>query len=133
MNSIVLVGRLGQDPEVKSTTGGTQVANFSLATKDGYGDKQKTNWHNIVVFGKGVGPISTYLKKGSLASVTGHVEYRSWDDKTTGEKKYRTEIISDRVEFLSSNSDTPSTNRATSSNSQADGYSDEITDDDIPF
>lgn len=125
MNSIVLVGRLGQDPEVKSTTGGTQVANFSLATKDGYGDKQKTNWHNVVVFGKAAAPVSTYLKKGSLASVTGHVEYRSWDDKTSGEKKYRTEIIADRVEFLSSQ-------EGGGSKSQADGYSQE-TDDDMGF
>lgn len=102
MNKIVLVGHLGKDPEMRSTQSGTNVTSFSLATNDGYGDNKKTNWHNIVVFGKTAESVATYLNKGSLAAVVGSVQYRSWDKKD-GTKGYSTEVLADSVEFLDGN------------------------------
>lgn len=101
MNKVQLVGRLGQDPEVKASAIGTQIATFSLATNDGFGEKRTTNWHHVVVFGKAVNSVATYLKKGSLAGIDGRIQYRSWDKKD-GDKGYATEIVADHVEFLSS-------------------------------
>lgn len=124
MNKIVLVGHLGKDPEMRSTQSGTNVTSFSLATNDGYGDNKKTNWHNIVVFGKTAESVATYLSKGSLAAVVGSVQYRSWEKKDGSGKAYATEVLADSVEFLDGNKSNSNSN---------DSSSEEITDDDIPF
>ena len=97
VNKVILVGRLGKDPEVRYTQGGKAVANFSLATdesyKDNQGEKQKkTEWHNIVVWGNSVEAfVQKYLHKGDMVYVEGKLQTRSWDDKD-GNKKYTTEI-----------------------------------------
>ena len=97
VNKVILVGRLGKDPEVRFTSGGKAVANFSLATdesyKDAQGEKQKkTEWHNIVVWGNSVEAfVQKYLHKGDMVYVEGKLQTRSWEDKE-GNKKYTTEI-----------------------------------------
>lgn len=105
VNKVILIGRLGKDPEVKYTKGDASrgiepkaVANFSIATdesyKDSSGEKQKkTEWHNIVVWGKSVEAfVQKYLHCGDMVYVEGKLQTRSWDDKQTGVKKYTTEI-----------------------------------------
>lgn len=124
MNKIVLIGRLGKDPESKSTSSGTHITNFSIATDDGYGDNKKTNWHNIVAFGKTADAVTSYLGKGSLVGVTGSIQYRTWDKKDGG-KGYMTKVIADQIEFL----DTKQSNN--NEFNQDSGVSD--NNDDFPF
>ena len=104
LNKAILIGNLTRDPEQKSLPNGTAVTNFSLATnrvyKDANGAKQEqVEYHNIVVFGRQAETSAQYLKKGQGVMIEGRISTRSWDDKTTGEKKYRTEIIAESVQF----------------------------------
>jgi single-strand DNA-binding protein len=104
INKAILYGNLTRDPELKSLPSGIAVCQFSLATnrvwKDKNGAKQEsTDYHNIVVFGRQAETVNQYLKKGAGAYVEGRIQTRSWDDKTSGEKKYRTEIVADRIQF----------------------------------
>lgn len=104
LNKIFLFGNLTRDPEMKSLPNGTAVTQFSIATnriyKDAQGQKQEqAEYHNIVVFGRQAETSAQYLKKGQGVMIEGRVQTRSWDDKTTGEKKYRTEIVADAVQF----------------------------------
>ncbi len=105
VNKVILVGRLGRDPETRFTGGGTAVANFSLATDESYkdksGEKQKrTEWHKVVVWGKLAEIVQKYVGKGTLLYVEGKLQTRSWDDKKGGEKKYTTEIVADVARIL---------------------------------
>lgn len=115
LNKVILLGRLGRDPETKALQGGV-LCNFSVATSETFkgrdGEKQeKTEWHNIVAFGKLAEICAQHLQKGSQVLVEGKLQTRSWED-TEGRKHYRTEIVANRVEFLSSRSaeTTPSFN-----------------------
>ena len=90
VNKVILLGHVGKDPEIRSTTGGTLVANLSLATSERYKDQEeRTEWHNLVVFSRGAEIIRDYVRKGSRLYVEGKIQTRSWDDKNSGEKKYR--------------------------------------------
>ena len=110
INKVILVGRLGKDPEIRSTPSGTSVARFSLATDERFTDKsgekqERTEWHNIVAWGK-LGEIcGQYLRKGRLVYIDGSIRTDSWDDKETGQKKYRTEIIAQNMKMLERKSD----------------------------
>jgi len=111
INKAILVGRLGKDPEMKYTPSGTAVASFSIATnysiKDGDGNYvDKTDWHNIVVFGRRAEFAGEYLSKGRLVYIEGRIQTRSWEDKD-GNKRYITEIISSDVQLLGSKGDSP--------------------------
>ena len=104
LNKAIIIGNLTRDPEVKSLPNGTAVVNFSVATnrvwKDRDGKKQEaTEYHNVVVFGPQAESSGRYLKKGQSVLVEGRLQTRSWDDKNSGEKKYRTEIVADTVQF----------------------------------
>ncbi|MEI6480260.1 MAG: single-stranded DNA-binding protein [bacterium] len=104
LNKAFLYGNLTRDPEIKALPGGTQVASFGIATnrtfKDKNGTRQdQTEYHNIVAFGKTAETIGQYMKKGKPIFVEGRIQTRSWDDKGTGEKKYRTEIVVDNFQF----------------------------------
>ncbi|MEI6810553.1 MAG: single-stranded DNA-binding protein [Candidatus Nomurabacteria bacterium] len=104
LNKVFVYGNLTRDPEQKSLPNGTAVTNFSLATnriyKDAAGAKQEqVEYHNIVVFGRQAETSAQYLKKGQGVMIEGRIQTRSWDDKVSGEKKYRTEIIADSVQF----------------------------------
>ncbi len=103
LNKAIIIGNLTRDPEAKSLPSGTKVTSFSLATnsvwKDKTGAKQEdTQYHNIVVFGSQAETVAQYLKKGQSAMVEGRIQTRSWDSQD-GSKKYRTEIVADRVQF----------------------------------
>lgn len=106
INKVILVGNLGRDPEVRSTPAGQPVANFTLATnrkwKDKNGQRQEqTEWHQIVCFGRQAEIAGQYLTKGKQIYVEGRLQTRSWDDKQTGEKRYRTEVICENFQMLS--------------------------------
>ena len=105
INKVILVGNLGKDPEVRSTPGGQRVANFSLATSRAWtsqdGQKQeKTEWHSIVAWGKLADICERYLTKGKQIYVEGRLETRSWQDKESGQTKYRTEVICETMQML---------------------------------
>lgn len=103
LNKALIFGNLTRDPEVRAMPSGMNVCSFSIATnrtfKDRDGKKQEqTDFHNIVVFGRQADIVSQYLKKGSSAMIEGRIQTRSWEGKD-GEKKYRTEIVAERVQF----------------------------------
>jgi single-strand DNA-binding protein len=98
VNKVILIGNLGKDPEVKYAPSGMAVARFTLATNDRYKDKEgnwqdKTEWHNLVAFQRTAEIVGEYLKKGRSVYIEGKLQTSSWDDKESGQKKYRTEII----------------------------------------
>ena len=104
LNKAIVIGNLTRDPELKSLPSGIKVCSFSLATnrvwKDKSGVRQEAaDYHNVVVFGRQAETVAQYMKKGSSILVEGRMQTRSWEDKTSGEKKYRTEIIADRTQF----------------------------------
>ncbi len=149
LNRAIIIGNLTRDPELKALPSGIKVCSFSLATnrvwKDKNGAKQESvDYHNIVVFGRQAETAGQYLKKGSSALVEGRMQTRSWDGQD-GQKKYRTEIVADRVQFgnRSSGSSSQSATKGDSSasdNVPKDAPSDtidypeeEINPDDIPF
>ncbi|MFH1608406.1 MAG: single-stranded DNA-binding protein [Patescibacteria group bacterium] len=104
LNKAIIIGNLVRDPELRSLPSGIKVCSFSLATnrvwKDKNGAKQEAaDYHNIVVFGRQAETVAQYMKKGSSMLVEGRMQTRSWDDKETGQKKYRTEVVADRTQF----------------------------------
>jgi len=104
LNKAILIGNLTRDPELRSLPSGIKVCSFSIATnrvwKDKSGVRQESaDYHNVVVFGRQAETVAQYMKKGSSILVEGRMQTRSWDDKTSGEKKYRTEVIADRTQF----------------------------------
>jgi single-strand DNA-binding protein len=104
MNRALLIGRLGQDPEVRYTEGGKAVGNFTVATNERWTDKggqkqERVEWHRIVVWDKQAELCGEYLSKGRQVAVEGRIQTREWKDKE-GVTKYTTEIVADRVEFL---------------------------------
>ncbi|OHA15243.1 MAG: single-stranded DNA-binding protein [Candidatus Taylorbacteria bacterium RIFCSPLOWO2_02_FULL_43_11] len=103
INKAILYGNLTRDPEIRALPSGIQVASFGIATNRVYKDKngakqESTDFHNIVVFGRQAETAAQYLKKGQGVFIEGRIQTRSWDDKD-GQKKYRTEIVADRVQF----------------------------------
>lgn len=149
VNKAILLGHVGKDPEIRSTNGGSLVASFSLATmdrqKDGQGNWQdKTEWHNLVAFNRTAEIVRDYVKKGDKLYIEGKIQTRSWEDRETGQKKYRTEIFVLDVNFASGRPEQqngngngysrPSAIYATAGKASQEDYADQgITDDDIPF
>jgi single-strand DNA-binding protein len=109
LNKVLLIGRLGRDPEERTTISGTRVSTFSLATDSFHGPNadKTTEWHRIVAYGKTAELCSQYLRKGKLVFIEGSLQTRSWE-KPPGEKHYMTEIISARIQFLDSSKTKPS-------------------------
>jgi len=152
VNKVILVGRLGRDPETRYTGGGQAVANFSVATdetyKDKAGDRQKrTEWHKIVVWGKQAEIAQQYLKKGSLIFIEGRMQSREWQDKE-GQKRTSFEIVANNFRMLGGRGDGGG-GGATGGGSRAEEHDQsapaedfgggggatgpEISDEDIPF
>ena len=107
VNKVILVGNLGRDPEMRSTPSGQTLAKFSLATtrkwRDRDGNRQEqTEWHNIVVWGRQAEIAGQYLTKGRQIYLEGRLQTDSWEDKTHGDKRYRTEIVCDNFQMLGS-------------------------------
>ena len=112
LNKVMLIGRITQDPEVRTTPSGTAVANFSIATNLTWVDKQgqkqdKAEFHNIVAWRRLAEICGQYLRKGSKIYLEGRLETRSWEDQS-GVRKYRTEVIADNMIMLDRKSDSPS-------------------------
>jgi single-strand DNA-binding protein len=139
VNKVILIGNLGRDPEVRSTPSGQPVATFSLATsrrwKDQSGARQEeTEWHTVVCWGRQAEIAGQYLTKGKQVYVEGRLQTRSWDDKQSGEKKYRTEVICQNFQMLGGRGgyETGSPGSGPSQGPSAD-YPAQPEDDDIPF
>jgi single-strand DNA-binding protein len=149
LNKAIVIGNLTRDPELRSLPSGIKVCTFSLATnrvwKDKNGARQESaDYHNVVVFGRQAETVVQYMKKGSSILVEGRMQTRSWDDKTSGEKKYRTEIVADRTQFGPKGGSSGSAGGTTSVGSKAPAaeggeadaieYPEEdINPEDIPF
>jgi single-strand DNA-binding protein len=157
VNKVILVGRLGRDPETRYTGGGQAVANFSVATDESYKDKngerqKRTEWHKIVVWGKQAEIAQQYLKKGSLIFIEGRIQSREWQDKE-GQKRTSFEIVANNFRMLGGRAEGAAAGGGASARSgggddfdshaaPADdsyggsahaGASPEISDEDIPF
>jgi single-strand DNA-binding protein len=158
VNKVMLLGNVGKDPEIRSTAGGVIIASFGLATADRQKDQtgnwvDKTEWHNLVAFNRTAEIVRDYVKKGTQLFIEGKIQTRSWDDKESGQKKNRTEILVNELSLLggkpggsgsyegaaSTSSSSSRSGSSSSSNDQrqptsAPDYGDHgITDDDIPF
>ena len=139
VNKVILLGRVGADPEVKFMPSGTAVLNLSLATNRKFKNQEsgnyedKTEWHRVVFFNKSAETIGQYVKKGQQLYVEGRLQTRKWQDKD-GVEKYSTDIISDNFTFIGSKSDTTSTeSQSSKSNDSFDQSPSSQQDDDIPF
>ncbi|HKE31361.1 MAG TPA: single-stranded DNA-binding protein [Candidatus Angelobacter sp.] len=151
VNKVILIGNLGKDPEIKYTPSGVPVAKFSLATNERYKDKSgewqdRTEWHNIVAWQRLAEIVGEYVKKGSKIYIEGRLQTSSWEDKQSGEKKYRTEIVANDLVLLSGRSESEGEPRSRSAVAagasgmdqrpqQSEEFHQEtgITDEDIPF
>jgi single-strand DNA-binding protein len=105
VNKVILIGNLGKDPEVKYTPSGTPVAKITLATNERFKDKSgewqdRTEWHNVVLWQRLAEIAGEYLKKGGKVYIEGRLQTRSWDDKTSGQKKYMTEVVANDLVLL---------------------------------
>jgi single-strand DNA-binding protein len=154
VNKVFLLGRLGKDPEMRATAGGMNIASFTVATSDRVKGQDgqwadKTEWHNCVAFQRTAEIVRDYCKKGKEVFIEGKIQTRSWDDKESGQKKYRTEILVNELSLLgggggpseggseSRSSGYSKSNTASYGQTQpasTPDYGDAgITDDDIPF
>ena len=149
VNKVILLGNVGKDPEIRSTPGGMTVASFSLATAERAKDQagnwaDKTEWHNLVAFQRTAEIVRDYVKKGSQLYIEGKIQTRSWDDKESGQKKYRTEILVNELTLLGGAPGGSSKRLRRLRQEQhpappapsapANDYADQgITDEDIPF
>jgi len=151
VNKVILIGNLGKDPEIKYTPSGVPVAKFSLATNERYKDKSgewqdRTEWHNIIAWQRLAEIVGEYVKKGSKVYIEGRLQTSSWEDKQSGEKKYRTEIVAHDLVLLSGRSESEGESRSRSAVAagasgmdqrpqQSEEFHQEtgITDEDIPF
>ena len=109
VNKVILIGRLGKDPDMRYTPSGTAVANFSLATNSSFKDsdgnwQDKTEWHNIVTFGRTAEIAGEYLKKGKLVYIDGRLQTSSWEDQN-GQKRYKTEVVASELQLIGSRGD----------------------------
>ena len=141
INKVIIVGNLGQDPEIKYTAGGAAVTTLSIATSDSWKDKdsgidqERTDWHKVVLWRRLAEIAGEYLKKGSKVYIEGQLQTRKWEQE--GQTRYTTEIIARDMQFLDSrgSSNTSSTQKSSEMNDQsaADVPDSAIDDDDIPF
>jgi len=152
LNKVMLIGRLGQDPEIRYTQSGSAVANVNIATNDYWTDKkgekqERTEWHSLVLWGKLADLAQSYLKKGSQVYVEGRIQTRDWEDDQA-QKHYKTEVVVTTMQFLDTkisenniSTEYPSTPEKQPSPPENDGFkntneekhSDDYIKDDIPF
>jgi len=147
VNKVILIGNLGADPELRYTNTGTAVANFRIATNEVWTDKngerqERTEWHQIVVWGKQGENCGKYLKKGRPVFVEGRLQTRSWEDQS-GNKRYTTEVVAQAVQFLGGRSEGSGDDAGWESRGSQSNFSDEspdvtvpsssTSDDDLPF
>ena len=151
INKVILIGNLGRDPEVRYTPNGLAVANLTLATSESWKDKQsgeaveRTEWHRIVMYQRLAEIAGEYLRKGSKVYVEGRLQTRKWQDKTTGQDRYATEIVANEMQMLDSKGagggQASQNDQAASTKSNSNSSSPEMPqgepmdnfEDDIPF
>ncbi len=157
VNKVTLLGHVGKEPEIRTTPGGMNVASFSIATNDRFKDKDgnwqdRTEWHNVVAFQRTAEIVRDYVKKGNQLYIEGKLQTRSWDDKESGQKKYRTEILVNELVLIGGRSGgdegsgsgytRKSSGGSSSSSGSSSNYDQRapddlptapITDDDVPF
>ena len=141
INKVILVGNLGQDPEIKYTAGGAAVTTLSIATSDSWKDKdsgmdqERTEWHRVVLWRRLAEIAGEYLKKGSKVYIEGQLQTRKWEQE--GQTRYTTEIIAKDMQFLDSRGSAKPSNQEepglSSDQSTPDVVDSSIDDDDIPF
>lgn len=131
MNNWTGIGRLTKDPEVRYTTDQMAIARFSVAIDDGYGEKKKTNFIPIVVFGKQAENCERFLAKGKLVGIEGKIQTGSYENNE-GKKVYTTDVIANRVQFLDFGNKTQENANQSGSDAIPEGFS-AIDDEDIPF
>lgn len=140
VNKVILVGRLGSDPELRYTNNGNPVATISLATSEKWKDKEgqsqeKTEWHRVVLWSKLAELAGQYLSKGRQVYIEGKIQTRKWEDKD-GQTRYTTEVVGNQMQFLGSQSDAAPSNNAGSDLPPDLGPAPDMntgTEDDIPF
>lgn len=144
INKVILVGNLGNDPDVRYTASGAAVSNISVATTESWKDREsgeqqeKTEWHRVVFFGKLAEIVAEYLKKGSQVYVEGRLQTRKWQDKD-GNDRYTTEIVANEMQMLGSRASSGGFERSAPENSpaaakpKATQADENFVDDDIPF
>ncbi len=150
INKVILIGNLGNDPDVRYTAGGSPVANVSLATSDTWRDKEtgdqqeRTEWHRVVFFGRLAEIVSEYLRKGSKVYVEGRLQTRKWQDRD-GNDRYTTEIVGGEMQMLDSKgggedfarapaqAPAPAAAAVPAAGNNPPGNDREFVDDDIPF
>jgi single-strand DNA-binding protein len=144
VNKVILVGNLGKDPEVRYTPNGLAVANITIATTEVWKDKasgenqERTEWHRVAMYSRLAEITGEYLRKGSKVFIEGRLQTRKWQDKTTGQDRYTTEIIADTLEMLGkatgggASPDMPSASSKSADISAQPEPTDSF-DDDIPF
>jgi single-strand DNA-binding protein len=139
VNKVILVGNVGQDPEVKYTASGVPVAKLSLATNERFKDKNdawqdRTEWHSVVAWQRLAEIVGEYVHKGSKLYIEGKLQTSTWEDKQSGERKYRTEIVARDIVLLGSrdSGDEGSPERS-SDESNAEAAASGIGDSEIPF
>tara|TARA_Y200000002_G_scaffold228079_1_gene188315 strand:- start:6549 stop:6998 length:450 start_codon:yes stop_codon:yes gene_type:complete len=145
LNKVLLIGRLGADPEIKQMVNGKSVARLSLATSQSWKDKntgekkEKTEWHRIVVFNEGlVNVVQQYLKKGAQVYVEGQLSTRKWKDEQSGQDKYSTEILiqgyNSSLTMLGGGNQNSTTSQVNKNNNDEGSQIEQSDlDDDIPF
>jgi single-strand DNA-binding protein len=138
VNKVILVGNVGQDPEVKYTASGVPVAKVSLATNERFKDRSeqwqdRTEWHSIVAWQRLAEIVGEYVHKGSKLYVEGKLQTSTWEDKQTGEKKYRTEIVAREILLLSSRENGQEDRQTTAGEESTPDPAPTPVDDDIPF
>ncbi len=138
VNKVILIGRLGADPEVRYTQDGTMVTTLRIATDESWKDKsgekvQKTEWHRVVTFRKLAEICGSYLSKGRLVFIEGKLQTRSWEDKE-GQKRYMTEIVASNMQMLESKGSGGSREAAgADSGMPSYGGGEQAPDEDVPF
>jgi len=136
VNKAIIIGNLGQDPELKYMPSGDAVCNFTIATKDTWKDRdgnqqEKTEWHRIVAFRRVAEICGEYLKKGKQVYIEGKIQTRSWEDKD-GVKRYSTEIVADRMQMLGRRDEEPESAPAPPP-AETGAPADKDDEDDLPF
>lgn len=139
VNKAIIIGRLGQDPELKQTGGGQAVCTLNVATSENWTDRdgnrqERTEWHRIVIWGKQAENAAKYLAKGRQVYIEGRLQTRSWETQE-GQKRYTTEIVASTVQFLSSGN-----SERTSSSNNSDNYAQDFapepffdSNEEVPF
>ncbi|MBT5217273.1 MAG: single-stranded DNA-binding protein [Gammaproteobacteria bacterium] len=140
VNKVIVVGRLGSDPDTRYMPSGSAVTNVSVATSESWKDKEsgekqeKTEWHRVVFFNRLAEIASEYLKKGSQIYVEGRLQTRKWEDKE-GKERWTTEIVANQMQMLGErmSSGSSSNNQSSSKNTNNNEFANDDFDDDIPF